>query len=141
MTKSKLLPRSAHGSLLHDTGVLLARGRFRQWWWLVVVYLGLSTITRIALFAVALANDQAGPANLLPVLGIGLIYDLVATLHLFALYIFYLAFLPESQREVIQLLAKRSSAPMFRRCQADQSDRSPVNSYLHSYFTNPLGLL
>jgi phosphoglycerol transferase MdoB-like AlkP superfamily enzyme len=82
-------------NLLHKLPALLAQGRFRLWWLLSAVYLGVSTATRLSLFAVAVAGIQAGLVDLPPVMAIGLMYDLVATLYLFALFIGYLTVVPE----------------------------------------------
>lgn len=73
----------------------LSDDRLRLWWFLVLLYVGLSTLTRIVLGGVALAAGQVAPGNLPALLGVGLFFDMVMALSLFAPFGLYLALLPE----------------------------------------------
>jgi phosphoglycerol transferase MdoB-like AlkP superfamily enzyme len=78
-----------------QAGWLHRLGRFELWARLALLYILVSTATRLVLFGVADANGQAGLADLLPVLAIGLGFDLATALYLFAPLAAYLVLAPE----------------------------------------------
>ena len=79
--------RVAFGSALFDE-------RLRLWWLLGALYLGVSTLTRVVLAGVAMAQGQAHLSNLPAMMAVGLLFDLVTTLNLFALFALYLVLVP-----------------------------------------------
>jgi phosphoglycerol transferase MdoB-like AlkP superfamily enzyme len=93
MTQKELSPsvlsraRIAFGSALSDE-------RLRLWWLLGALYLGVSTLTRVVLAGVAMAQGQAHLSNLPAMMAIGLLFDIVTTLNLFALFALYLVLVP-----------------------------------------------
>jgi phosphoglycerol transferase MdoB-like AlkP superfamily enzyme len=55
-----------------------------------MIYISISTATRLALIGVALAHDELHLSETIPVIAFGLVYDLAATLYLFAPLALYL---------------------------------------------------
>ncbi len=79
--------RVAVGSALSDE-------RLRLWWLLGALYLCVSTLTRIVLTGVAIAQGQAGLGDVPGLMAVGLLFDIVTALNLFALFALYLVVVP-----------------------------------------------
>jgi phosphoglycerol transferase MdoB-like AlkP superfamily enzyme len=79
--------RVAFGSALSDE-------RLRLWWLLGALYLSVSTLTRIALAGVAISQGQASLGNVPAVMAVGLLFDIVTAMDLFALFALYLVLMP-----------------------------------------------
>ena len=79
--------RVAFGSALSDE-------RLRPWWLLGALYLGVSTLTRIDLAAVAISQGQASLGNVPAMMAVGLLFDIVTAMDLFALFALYLVLMP-----------------------------------------------
>lgn len=75
---------------------MLHLGRFRAWWLLILIFLLVSTLTRITLSGISMAGDLASWRDLPAILAIGLVYDLAVAAYLFAPFAVYLALVPES---------------------------------------------
>jgi phosphoglycerol transferase MdoB-like AlkP superfamily enzyme len=73
----------------------LSEDRLRLWGLLAGLYVAVSGLTRIALACVAIADGQATIGNLPALMGVGLLYDVVTALSLFAPFAIYLALVPE----------------------------------------------
>ena len=73
----------------------LSDERLRLWWLLGALYLGVSTLTRVVLADVAIAQGQASLGNVPAMMAVGLLFDIVTTLNLFALFALYLVVIPE----------------------------------------------
>jgi phosphoglycerol transferase MdoB-like AlkP superfamily enzyme len=82
-------------TLISRYAAALSRGRFRLWGALAGFYLIVSTLTRATLFVVSVLANQAEVTDAAGVFAVGLFYDLVVALYLFAPLAFYLAVLPE----------------------------------------------
>ena len=79
--------RVAFGSALSDE-------RLRLWWLLGALYLCVSTLTRVVLVGVAISQGQASLSNVPAMMAVGLLFDIVAALNLFALFALYLVMMP-----------------------------------------------
>jgi phosphoglycerol transferase MdoB-like AlkP superfamily enzyme len=77
------------------TARLQKLGRFELWAALAALHISVSTATRLVLFGVAWTHGQAGRADLPPVLGIGLGFDLATALYLFVPLAAYLVVVPD----------------------------------------------
>lgn len=75
-------------------GVALRLGRFRPWLLLGLIYLAVSTLTRLVLSGVSIAAGMAAWTDVPAVLVVGAVYDLATALYLFAPFAVYLALLP-----------------------------------------------
>jgi phosphoglycerol transferase MdoB-like AlkP superfamily enzyme len=82
------------GRVREAVGKLLSDHRLRLWWLLGGLYLCVSTLTRAVLAAVAISDGQAGLGNLPGLMAVGLLFDVVTALNLFALYALYLVVVP-----------------------------------------------
>lgn len=79
--------RVAVGSSLSDE-------RLRLWWLLGALYLCVSTFTRVVLAGVAISQGQASLSNVPAMMAVGLLFDVVTALDLFALFALYLVVMP-----------------------------------------------
>ena len=79
---------------LHSSGAVLRLGRFRAWALLGLIYLAISTVTRLALIAVSMISGLVAWVDVPAVLAVGAVYDLVTALALFAPFALYLALIP-----------------------------------------------
>jgi phosphoglycerol transferase MdoB-like AlkP superfamily enzyme len=79
--------RIAFGNALSDE-------RLRLWWLLGALYLCVSTLTRVVLAGVAIAQGQASLGNVPALMAVGLLFDIVTALNLFALFALYLVVIP-----------------------------------------------
>ena len=79
--------RVAFGNALSDE-------RLRLWWLLGALYLCVSTLTRVVLAGVAIAQGQATLSNVPAMMTVGLLFDIVTALNLFALFALYLVVMP-----------------------------------------------
>ncbi len=68
--------------------------RLRLWWLLGALYIIVSTLTRVVLAAVAIGQGQASLGNLPVMMAVGLLFDVVTALNLFALFALYLVVVP-----------------------------------------------
>ena len=68
--------------------------RLRLWWMLVAFYIIVSTLTRVVLAGVAIGQGQASLGNLPVMMAVGLLFDVVTALNLFALFALYLVVVP-----------------------------------------------
>ncbi len=75
-------------------GNALSDERLRLWWLLGALYLGVSTLTRVVLAGVAIAHGQVSLSNVPAIMAVGLVFDIVTTLNLFALFALYLVVIP-----------------------------------------------
>jgi phosphoglycerol transferase MdoB-like AlkP superfamily enzyme len=75
-------------------GAALHLGRFRPWLLLGLIYLAVSTLTRLVLSGVSIAAGMAAWTDVPAVLVVGAVYDLATALYLFAPFAVYLALLP-----------------------------------------------
>ncbi len=75
---------SIGAGFLRVIGAALHLGRFRPWLLLGFIYLAVSTLTRFVLIGVSMAAGMAAWTDLPAVLAVGAVYDLAATLYLFA---------------------------------------------------------
>ena len=73
---------------------VLVEGRLRLWWMLAALYLVVSTLTRVVLAGVAIGDGQASLGNLPAMMAVGLLFDVVTALNLFALFALYLVVIP-----------------------------------------------
>ncbi|MEO8005713.1 MAG: hypothetical protein ABI771_12450, partial [Betaproteobacteria bacterium] len=73
---------------------VLADERLRLWWWLFVVYVGISTATRTVLAGIAISQAQLSLANLPAMMAVGLFFDVITAFYLFAPFAIYLVFVP-----------------------------------------------
>lgn len=90
--------------------------RLRIWWWLLVVYIGISTATRVVLAGTAMAQAQLNFSNLPALMAVGLFFDVITSLYLFTLFAAYLAFVPRrifNARWHRRLLAVAFAAAVF----------------------------
>ena len=92
MTEHQPVSRSA--GLLRRTGTALQLGRFRPWLLLVLIFLAVSTLTRVVLMGVSMADGLVAWTDVPAVLAVGTFYDLVTALCLFAPFALYMALLP-----------------------------------------------
>ena len=76
------------------SGNALSDERLRLWWLLGALYLCVSTLTRVVLANVAIAQGQASLDNVPAMMAVGLLFDIVAALNLFALFALYLVVMP-----------------------------------------------
>lgn len=74
-------------------------GRFHAWLLLGLIYLAISASTRVVLAGVSILHGQVAWPDLPAVLAIGTVYDLAATLYLFAPFALYLTLIPERIHE------------------------------------------
>lgn len=79
--------RVAFGSALSDE-------RLRLWWLLGALYLCVSTLTRVVLAGVAISQGQASLSNVPAMMAVGLLFDIVTAMDLFALFALYLVVMP-----------------------------------------------
>jgi phosphoglycerol transferase MdoB-like AlkP superfamily enzyme len=84
------------------------RGRYYPVLWLSGVYLAISSLTRLALFAVNLSQLETPLRSLTGIMTVGFLYDVVTCLYLFALFTLYLFLLPQRiyQSKLHRLLIK-----------------------------------
>ena len=82
--------KRAHSVLVRT----LTDERLRLWWLLCALYLGVSTLTRVVLAGVAITQGQLGTGNVPAMMAVGLLFDIVTTLNLFALFVLYLVVIP-----------------------------------------------
>jgi phosphoglycerol transferase MdoB-like AlkP superfamily enzyme len=68
--------------------------RLRPWWLLAALYIGVSTLTRVVLAGVAMAQGQASIGNMPAMMAVGLLFDVVTALNLFAAFALYLVVVP-----------------------------------------------
>ena len=73
----------------------LSDNRLRLWWFLAALFVAVSAVTRIVLGGVAIAGGQAALSNMPALMAVGLVYDVVTALSLFAPFAIYLALVPE----------------------------------------------
>ena len=73
----------------------LSDNRLRLWWFLAALFVAVSAVTRIVLGGVAIAGGQAALSNMPALMAVGLVYDVVTALSLFAPFAIYLAVVPE----------------------------------------------
>ena len=92
MTSEKSLPSSSEGRQVLVNA--LSDNRLRLWWFLAILFVAVSTLTRIVLCGVAIAGGQAASSNIPALMAVGLLYDVVTALSLFAPFAFYLAMVP-----------------------------------------------
>src|SRR3954468_20640534 len=90
--KLSLLKQHARQALANA----LSDGRLRLWWFLAMVFIVVSGLTRMVLAGIAIAHDQVTLSNLPSVMVVGLLYDLITALSLFAPFAIYLALVPEA---------------------------------------------
>src|SRR4051812_30112802 len=74
----------------------LSDGRLRLWWFLALLFIVVSGVTRIVLAGTAIANGQVAFSNVPSVMIVGLLYDVITALGLFAPFAIYLALVPEA---------------------------------------------
>ncbi len=72
----------------------LADERLRLWWLLSALYVVVSSVTRIVLAGVAIVLGQASVADVPALMAVGVLFDVVTALHLFALFALYLVLIP-----------------------------------------------
>ena len=90
--------------------------RLRIWWWLLLVYVGTSTATRAVLAGTAMAQAQLSATNLPGLMVVGLFFDVITSLYLFALFAAYLVLVPRrvfAARWHRQLVAVAFAATVF----------------------------
>ncbi|HEV8646636.1 MAG TPA: sulfatase-like hydrolase/transferase [Burkholderiales bacterium] len=92
MTEPKSFSPGA--SLLRGIGTAPYLGRFRPWLLLGLIYLAVSTLTRLVLIGVSMTAGQAAWADMPAVMAVGAVYDVVTALYLFTPFALYLALLP-----------------------------------------------
>ena len=68
--------------------------RLRLWWLLGALYLCVSTLTRVVLAGVAITQGQASLNDVPAMMAVGLLFDIVTALDLFALFALYLVLIP-----------------------------------------------
>ncbi len=68
--------------------------RLRLWWLLGALYIVVSTLTRVVLAGVAIGQGQASLGNLPVMMAVGLLFDVITALNLFALFALYLVVVP-----------------------------------------------
>ncbi|HVY07853.1 MAG TPA: sulfatase-like hydrolase/transferase [Burkholderiales bacterium] len=68
--------------------------RLQLWWTLLVIYIGICAVTRIVLSGVAISEGEAGLADVPALMAVGLLFDIAASLYLFALFGLYLLAVP-----------------------------------------------
>src|SRR3954469_23399567 len=73
----------------------LSDGRVRLWLFLAMFFIVASGLTRIVLAGIAIASGQITFSNTPSVMVVGLLYDIVTALSLFAPFAIYLALVPE----------------------------------------------
>jgi phosphoglycerol transferase MdoB-like AlkP superfamily enzyme len=88
---SQSIPRRACVAVAN----IFSDDRLRLWGLLVVLYLCVSTLTRVVLAGVAIAQGQASLGNVPAMMAVGLLFDIVTALNLFALFALYLVVLPK----------------------------------------------
>ena len=94
----------------------LSDNRLRLWWFLAALFVAVSAVTRIVLGGVAIAGDQAALSDMPALMAVGLVYDVVTALSLFAPFAIYLALVPERlyrRRGHRWLMAAMCSATVF----------------------------
>ena len=79
---------------MRASAAALHLGRFRPWLLLGLIFLAVSTLTRLVLTGVSIAAGLAAWTDVPAVLAVGAGYDLATTLYLFAPFAIYLALLP-----------------------------------------------
>jgi phosphoglycerol transferase MdoB-like AlkP superfamily enzyme len=72
----------------------LSDERLRLWWLLGALYLCVSTLTRVVLAGVAISQGQASLSNMPAMMAVGLLFDIVTAMDLFALFALYLVVMP-----------------------------------------------
>ena len=93
MIKEKT-PNSVLSQMRAALGNALSDERLRLWWLLSALYLCVSTLTRVFLAGVAIAQGQATLSNMPAMMAVGLLFDIVTALNLFALFALYLVVIP-----------------------------------------------
>ena len=74
---------------------LIWRGeRLRPWRWLLVVFVGLATLTRLVLMVKSAGSLAATPLSIAAILGLGLVFDLITAAFFFIPLVVLLAVLP-----------------------------------------------
>ena len=73
---------------------MISDERLRLWWLLGGFYIVVSTLTRVVLAGVAIGQGQASLGNLPVMMAVGLLFDVVTALNLFALFALYLVVVP-----------------------------------------------
>jgi len=89
--KFSLLKRHVREALTNA----LSDGRLRLWWFLAALFIVVSGLTRIVLGGIAISNDQVALSSMPAVMLVGLLYDIITALTLFAPFAIYLALVPE----------------------------------------------
>lgn len=93
MSKEKM-PQSVPDQLRSTFRNVLRNQRLRLWWLLGALYLCVSTLTRIVLTGVAISQGQASLGNVPALMAVGLLFDVVTSLSLFAPFALYLLVVP-----------------------------------------------
>src|SRR3954471_9401257 len=87
---------SMHKERMRQTLInALSDGRLRLWWFLALLFIVVSGLTRMVLAGTAIANGEVGFSNVPAVMLVGLLYDIITALSLFAPFAIYLALVPE----------------------------------------------
>ncbi|MEO8163809.1 MAG: hypothetical protein ABI619_00300, partial [Betaproteobacteria bacterium] len=93
-----MVPDRKTHSILGRSGAALSKAlrdkRLRLWWLLTGLYLCVSTLTRLILAGVAITEGQASLVNVPAVMAVGLLFDIVTVLNMFALFAVYLVVIP-----------------------------------------------
>ncbi len=93
MTKEKM-PQSLSSRIRTVFRMALSDERLCLWWLLAALYLCASMLTRVFLAGVAIAQGQATLGNIPAMMAVGLVFDVVTALNLFALFALYLVVIP-----------------------------------------------
>ena len=88
------MPQSVPDLLRSTFRNVLRIQRLRLWWLLGALYLCVSTLTRIVLTGVAISQGQASLGNVPALMAVGLLFDVVTSLSLFAPFALYLLVVP-----------------------------------------------
>ncbi|MBI3529462.1 MAG: LTA synthase family protein [Betaproteobacteria bacterium] len=88
------MSQSVPGRVRAALGSALSDERLRLWWLLGALYLCVSTLTRVVLAGVAISQGQASLSNVPAMMAVGLLFDIVTALDLFALFALYLVAMP-----------------------------------------------
>ena len=70
-------------------------GRFRAWALIGLIYLAISTLTRLTLIGVSMIAGRAAWADVPAAMAVGAVYDLVTALYLLSPFALYLGLIPE----------------------------------------------
>jgi len=87
-------PQSVSSRARATLGNMISDERLRLWWLLVAFYIGVSMLTRVVLSGIAIAQGQASLGNVPAMMAVGLLFDVVTALNLFALFALYLVVVP-----------------------------------------------